>query len=147
MKALRLCSMLKPLVIKSILYGNEGSVHDCDRMETILSKEENQKFFGADEKWKSGGHFNFSNAQGRELVDQRVIEALKKNKGNQGSGTLDILLATCGHGNKAVVGASAGLEEAIETDIAAPLLDSGCMSLMRGCMSSMGILTSTITTQ
>jgi hypothetical protein len=72
--------------------------------------------FGAEEKWKSCGHFDFSNAQGRELVDQGIIEAIKKNKGNQGNGTLDILLATFGHGNKAVVDANAGLE-AFETGI------------------------------
>ena len=112
MKALRLCSMLKSLGLKSILYGNEGSDHDCDRMETILSNEERQQYFGPDERWKSGGMFYFEDKQGRELFDQRVTEAVEKNKGN---GTVDILLATFGYGNKAIVDAT-GLV-AIETGI------------------------------
>jgi hypothetical protein len=36
------------------------------RMETILSNEERQQYFGADEKWKSVGHFDYYDEQGRE---------------------------------------------------------------------------------
>jgi glycosyltransferase involved in cell wall biosynthesis len=104
--------MLKSLGLKSILYANEGSSHDCDRMETILSNEERQQYFGADENWKSGGQFNNNDKQGGELFDQRVIEAVESNKGNA---TLDILLVTYGYGHKAIVDAT-GLT-AIETGI------------------------------
>jgi glycosyltransferase involved in cell wall biosynthesis len=81
-------------------------------METILSNDERQQYFGADEKWKSGENFDYYDKQGRELFDQRVTEAVENNKGN---GTVDILLATFGYGNKAIVDAT-GLV-AIETGI------------------------------
>jgi len=112
MKVKRLCSMLKSLGFKSILYANEGSVHDCDRMETIFSNEERQKLFGLDSEWKNGGWFHTDNAPGNKMFNDRVIESISKTKDD---GQVNLLLASWGVGHQPIAEAT-GLT-AIETGI------------------------------
>lgn len=115
MKVKRLCSMLKSLGFKSILYANEGSVSDCDRLEVILTDEERQQFYGPDSTWKSGKFFNFESEEGKDLFNERTIDAVAKNKDPDG---VDFLLATWGYGHYDI--AVATDLTAIETGIGYP---------------------------
>ena len=98
MKALRLCEMLSSLKLRSILYANEGSMSKCDGMRIVLSDKERQSFFGSDKDWKSGAQFQFNDATGRQVVNKRIINALRNETSEDER--VHILLLTFGNIHK-----------------------------------------------
>mmetsp|Transcript_2946 Transcript_2946/g.6821 ORF Transcript_2946/g.6821 Transcript_2946/m.6821 type:complete len:469 (-) Transcript_2946:98-1504(-) len=99
MKVKRMCSMLESLGLRSVLYANEGSMSDCDKMEVILSDEERQRIVGHDSQWKSGGFFNSGNEEAGSIFNEKAIEAISRNKNRKG---INFLLAMWGVGHQTI---------------------------------------------
>eukprot|EP00457_Paulinella_chromatophora_P003328 gb/GEZN01003335.1/.p1 GENE.gb/GEZN01003335.1/~~gb/GEZN01003335.1/.p1 ORF type:complete len:680 (-),score=65.17 gb/GEZN01003335.1/:164-2128(-) len=78
-KVYRMCKMLKNLGLRSVLYANEGSSHDCGAFEQILTDEERQLYFGSDENWlEKKMLFDFSNVTGNNVFKSRTTDAIRR---------------------------------------------------------------------
>ena len=92
MKVWRMCTMLKQLGLKHVLYANEGSETDCESMEQIFNTKLRQHYYGADSDWRAGGQFRFEGAEAKREYVNRVVRAI----GRRRTGT-DLLLVSFGY--------------------------------------------------
>lgn len=80
-KVFNLCKMVKMMGYKIIAYGVEGSNPECDEFVPCLTQEEFASIYPKD--WKKEG-FDFDNKEGRQIFNDRAIEAINARKREQG---------------------------------------------------------------